>query len=86
MKSRIDFPDRNHYRGRMDTAILRREIERLPADGLDEISAFLVSLRMKRDGRLDELRKRLDDSSEGSWIPWKEVKASLAQADSENCS
>ncbi len=67
----------------MDTTVLRHEIERLPSDDLDEIFAFLVSLRMKRDGRLEELRERLDDTTEGNWISWKDAKVSLAEADSE---
>lgn len=67
----------------MDTTVLRREIERLPSDGLDEISAFLACLRMKRDGRLDEMRARLDDTTEGSWVSWKDAKASLAETDPE---
>jgi hypothetical protein len=39
------------------------------------LAAFLLSLRMKRDGLLDEISRRLDDKDHSRWVEWNSVKS-----------
>lgn len=58
----------------MNFGALQHELETLPPEQQDRLSAFLTSLRMKRDGILAEVSRRIDDSDAGNWVPWDQVK------------
>lgn len=62
----------------MNYSVLQQELELLPPDQQDRLSAFLTSLRMRRDGIISEITRRLDDRSEQNWSSWDDVKADLA--------
>lgn len=70
----------------MEIAAIQEEIRALPPDEQNMIAAFLTSLRMKRDGSMAEITRRLDDKDPANWRTWDEVKAELgiehAEADS----
>ena len=51
----------------MDVVAIQNELESLPSDQQDRISAFLTTLRMKRQGLMAEITRRLDDDDEGKW-------------------
>ena len=55
-------------------AALQQEVQALPAEDQDKLAAFLLSLRMKRDGLLDEISRRLDDKDHSRWVEWNSVK------------
>jgi len=55
-------------------AALQQEVQALPAEDQDKLAAFLLSLRMKRDGLLDEISRRLDDKDPSHWVEWSSVK------------
>jgi len=58
----------------MNVGALQDELESLPPEQQDRLSAFLTSLRMKRDGILTEVSRRIDDSEAGNWVAWDKVK------------
>ena len=53
---------------------LQQEVQALPAEDQDKLAAFLLSLRMKRDGLLDEISRRLDDKDPSRWVEWNATK------------
>ena len=59
----------------MDVAAIQHELELLPADQQDRLAAFLTVLRMKREGLIAELQRRLDDDDSEKWIPWESAKS-----------
>lgn len=59
----------------MDVAAIQHELELLPADQQDRLSAFLTALRMKREGLIAELQRRLDDDDSEKWISWEAAKS-----------
>lgn len=61
----------------MNLSVLEHELELLPPEQLDRVSAFLTSLRMRRDGTMKEITRLLDDKAEENWISWDSVKSSL---------
>lgn len=61
----------------MDVVAIQNELESLPSDQQDRISAFLTTLRMKRQGLMAEITRRLDDDDAEKWVPWDEVKTDL---------
>ena len=61
----------------MDVVAIQNELESLPADQQDRISAFLTTLRMKRQGLMAEITRRLDEGDAEKWVPWDEVKTDL---------
>ena len=67
----------------MDIVALQQELEALPGDQQDRVAAFLTSLRLKRDGTMDEIRRRLDDKDPAQWIEWGEAKRRLGLDDGE---
>jgi len=67
----------------MNFSILQHELESLPPEQQDRLSAFLTSLRMRRDGIISELTRRLDDKNQQNWLSWSEVKTDLADASGE---
>ncbi len=67
----------------MDIVAIQNELESLPADQQDRISAFLATLRMKRQGLIAEITSRLDEDDAGKWAPWDEVKTDLDADPSE---
>jgi hypothetical protein len=58
----------------VSTAALQQEMLALPAEDQDKLAAFLLSLRMKRDGLLDEISRRLDDQDPARWVEWNAAK------------
>ena len=60
----------------MSIATLQQAVQALPAEDQDKLAAFLLSLRMKRDGLLGEISRRLDDSNPSGWVEWNAVKGS----------
>jgi len=54
---------------------LQQEVQALPAEDQDKLAAFLLSLRMKRDGLLDEISRRLDDKDPSRWVEWNATKS-----------
>lgn len=67
----------------MNFSVLQQELESLPPKQQDRLSAFLTSLRMRRDGIISEVTRRLDDKTEQNWSSWDDVKADLANDPSE---
>ncbi len=67
----------------VDVVAIQNELESLPADQQDRISAFLTTLRMKRQGLMAEITRRLDEGDAGKWVPWDEVKTDLDADPSE---
>jgi|GEM_PF-2097499 len=65
----------------MDVLALQNELESLPPDQQDRISAFLTVLRMKREGLMAEVKGRLDDSDAGNWVPWEDVRSEFGESD-----
>ena len=61
----------------MDVAVLENEIERLPEAQQDRLAAFLLALRMRREGTSDSIQQRLNDTRPENWIPWNKVKSDL---------
>jgi hypothetical protein len=41
------------------------------------LSAFLVSVRLKRDGLLKVVDDRLNDTDPGNWVAWDDLKPEL---------
>lgn len=63
----------------MTAVELQHAIESLPATEQDRLAAFLTGLRMKREGRLAEISRRLNDTDSRNWVPWSAAKAELSQ-------
>ncbi len=61
----------------MNFASLQQELQALPPSQQDRISAFLTSLRMRRDGSASEVAVRLDDERVENWKRWQDVKEEL---------
>jgi len=57
----------------MNIGALQHEMESLPPEQQDKLSAFLITLRMKRDGMLAEISSRIDPDP-GKWVSWESVK------------
>jgi hypothetical protein len=68
----------------MDIAILQHELELLPEDQQDRLAAFLTALRMKREGLVEEIQRRLDDEDPSNWVSWGEVKAEFGMDESKS--
>lgn len=60
----------------MSIATLQQEVQALPVEDQAKLAAFLLSLRMKRDGLLEEISRRLDDSNPSGWVEWNVLKGS----------
>lgn len=65
----------------MEFVALQQKLEALPSDQQDRLAAFLTALRLKRDGRMEEIRRRLDDKDPGNWIAWDEARQRLGLDD-----
>ena len=61
----------------MDIVALQHELETLPSDQQDRVAAFLTALRLRRDGRMAEISRRLDDKDPANWIAWDKAKERL---------
>lgn len=61
----------------MNMSEFKRELLSLPPDQQDMLSAFLVSVRLKRDGLLKLVDDRLNDNEPGNWIAWEDLKPEL---------
>jgi hypothetical protein len=68
----------------MDVAAIQHELEHLPADQQDRLAAFLTVLRMKREGMMAELQRRLDESDPRKWISWDDARSELDLDDPES--
>lgn len=68
----------------MDIAALQHELETLPGDQQDRLAAFLTTLRLKRDGRMREISRRLDEKDPSKWVEWDEAKTRLGLDDAES--
>lgn len=64
----------------MDIVALQHELESLPVDQQDRVAAFLTALRLRRDGRMEEIRRKLDDKDPVGWIDWDEAKQRLGMS------
>jgi hypothetical protein len=60
-------------------AALQQEVQALPAEDQDKLAAFLLSLRMKRDGLLEEISSRLDDKDTSNWVEWNAAKGAAGK-------
>jgi len=63
----------------MSIATLQQEVQALPAEDQDRLAAFLLSLRMKRDGLLQEISRRLDDKDPSHWVEWNAAKGAAGK-------
>jgi hypothetical protein len=61
----------------MNMTAIQRELSSLPPDQQDMLSAFLVSIRLKRDGLLKVVDDRLNDTDPGNWVAWDDLKPEL---------
>lgn len=68
----------------MDVAAIQHELELLPADQQDRLAAFLTALRMRREGLMSELERRLDDQNPDNWISWDDAKSELGLNDPDS--
>lgn len=68
----------------MDVGILQHELELLPEDQQDQVAAFLTALRMKREGLLGEMQRRLDDTDSANWVSWDDAKSELGIDESKS--
>ncbi|MCH7226427.1 hypothetical protein [Haloferula sp. A504] len=68
----------------MDVTAIQHELELLPANQQDRLAAFLTLLRMKREGMMPELQRRLDEKEPGKWISWDDARSELGIDDSES--
>lgn len=65
----------------MDIVALQHELESLPVDQQDRVAAFLTALRLRREGRMEEISRKLDDKDPARWIDWDEAKHRLGMSD-----
>jgi hypothetical protein len=65
--------------GTMDVSAIQQELLSLPPDQQDMVSAFIVSVRLKRDGLLKVVDDRLNDTDPGNWIAWEDLKPELGE-------
>ena len=68
----------------MDIAALQHELEALPGEQQDRLAAFLTALRLKRDGMMQEISRRLDDPDPSKWVEWDEAKTRLGLDDDDS--
>ena len=61
----------------MNMSAIQRELLSLPPDQQDMLSAFLVSVRLKRDGLFKVVDDRLNESDPCKWIAWDDLKPEL---------
>ncbi len=61
----------------MDVAELQHEIELLSQAQQDRLAAFLLALRMRREGVIADIKERLDDKRPEKWISWEKAKSEL---------
>ncbi|MFC7337627.1 hypothetical protein ACFQY0_10600 [Haloferula chungangensis] len=59
----------------MNAATIEKELIALSPEQQDRISAFLVFLRLKRDGLLEEVSSRLNDGNSENWVLWEELES-----------
>ena len=60
--------------GGMDVVAIQNELETLSPGQQDKISDFLTALRMKRQGLMKEISRRLDDDNPQNWVAWDDAK------------
>jgi hypothetical protein len=64
----------------MSMADLMREVADLPPERQNELAAFLLHLRLKRDPVWRaELTKRIDDKNPDQWVSLEDWKRELAE-------
>jgi len=68
----------------MDIAALQHELETLPVEQQDRLAAFLTALRPKREGRMQEISRRLDEKDPSKWVEWNEAKTRLGLDDPDS--
>lgn len=61
----------------MNVSAIQQELLSLPPDQQDMLSAFLVSVRLKRDGLLKVVDDRLNDTDPENWVAWDDLKPKL---------
>jgi len=61
----------------MDFSAIQEELLALSPDEQDKVSAFLVSVRLKRDGLLKVVSDRLNDTDRRNWVAWEDLKPEL---------
>jgi hypothetical protein len=61
----------------MNVSAIQQELLSLSPDQQDMVSAFLVSVRLKRDGLLKVVEDRLNDGEPRNWISWDDLKTEL---------
>ena len=63
------------YRSNVSFKEIKNGLAELPEDQQDQLAAYLVHLRHKRDTRLrDELSSRLDDKNPDHWISTDQLR------------
>lgn len=61
----------------MNVSAIQQELLSLSPDQQDMVSAFLVSVRLKRDGLIKEVANRLNDTDPRNWVSWDDLKTEL---------
>jgi hypothetical protein len=65
----------------MSMAELMREAANLPPERQDELAAYLLDLRLKRDPAWrTKLTRRIDDKNPDNWVTLEEWKKELSRA------
>ena len=70
----------------MSLAALEQEIAALPENEQDRLAAMLVAIRLRHDGGMEEISRRLDDKTPESWISWEDAKRELDLAAEDDAS
>ena len=68
----------------MDIAALQHELETLPVEQQDRLAAFLTALRLRREGRMKEISRRLDEKDPSKWVEWDDAKTRLGLDDADS--
>jgi len=61
----------------MNVSAIQEKLLTLSPDEQDRVSAFLVSVRLKRDGLIKVMSDRLSDTDQRNWVAWDDLKPEL---------
>ena len=67
----------------MNVSAIKQELLTLSPEQQDTVSAFLVSVRLKRDGLLQVVSDRLNDTDQRNWVAWDDLKPELESDSSD---
>lgn len=68
----------------MNVNAIQQELLALSPDQQDMVSAFLVSVRLKRDGLIKVVDDRLNDPNDQNWISWDDLGKELRDESSDS--